>query len=72
LRYRFTSPPARLLVRTDAERQLGEQLVRQHCVDRMDATQPRIAEELLERAAPENAEAAGGRITRIGLFRVAG
>ena len=46
-----TLSPARRLVRADPEQRLGDDLVRQHRVRRMDAAEARVAEQLLEPAA---------------------
>src|SRR5262245_57146537 len=53
------SPPARLLVRVDAEAELADNLVRHQRVAGVDATEPGVTEQLLHAAAGEDARTAG-------------
>src|SRR3954470_22769035 len=55
----FFLAPARRFVRADAEQRLGDDLVRQHGIGRVEPPEPRVAEQLFEPALLEDAESAG-------------
>src|SRR5580698_298235 len=54
-----SSPPSRLLVGTNSERQFGEQFVRKKTIRGVDAAEPGVAENAFQSCGAENSEPTG-------------